>query len=69
MKNYTVTLAAKNATFLANGGVMTVNLYKISQEFIAYQQNYGLNVSSTLPPQTIMNWTQPKGEIIVIQRP
>lgn len=57
MKNYTVTLANKNASFLANGGVMTVNLYKISQEFIAYQNDYGLNVSSSIPPQTIMNWT------------
>lgn len=70
MKAYTVTIAPpKNASFLPNGGVMTVNLYKITQEFVEYQEDYGMNVSSRCSPQTIMNWTQPKGEIMVIQRP
>jgi hypothetical protein len=57
LQNYTVSLKPKNATFLINGGVMTVNLYKISEELIVYTETNGLNTSSNISPQTVMNWT------------
>jgi hypothetical protein len=68
MANYTVNL--KSNVTVANGGMLTVNLYKISEYFINY---YAANSSNLrvddIDTNMVMNWTSPKGEIIVIQKP
>jgi hypothetical protein len=68
MSNYTVNL--KSNVTVANGGMLTVNLYKISEYFINY---YAVNSSNLrvddIDTNMVMNWTSPKGEIIVIQKP
>jgi hypothetical protein len=68
MSNYTVNL--KSNVTVANGGMLTVNLYKISEYFINY---YAANSSNLrvddIDTNMVMNWTSPKGEIIVIQKP
>lgn len=69
MTNYTVSL--KSNVTVANGGMLTVNLYKMSQYFIEFFSAANIsNISyNDINTNMVMNWTQPKGEIIVIQKP
>jgi hypothetical protein len=66
MKGLVVELNA-NKTVLPNGGLMTVNLYRMASGLAQYwKSNPSPSDSSKVTPAMIMNWTEPKGEIIVI---
>ena len=68
MSNFTVNL--KSNVTVANGGMLTVNLYKISQRFIEFYAANSSNLKiDDIDKGMVMNWTSPKGEIIVIQKP
>jgi len=68
MSNYTVSL--KSNVTVANGGMLTVNLYKISQYFIDFYAANSSNIKiDDINTIMVMNWTSPKGEILVIQKP
>jgi hypothetical protein len=68
MSNYTVNI--KSNVTVANGGMLTVNLYKISQYFIDFYTANSSNIKiDEINTMMVMNWTSPKGEILVIQKP
>lgn len=55
MNNLTVTIKP-NASF-ANGGVMTVNLYKISKELISYyKKNESADTLAQITAETVISW-------------
>lgn len=66
MTDYLVTLKPNKT--LANGGLLTVNLYKLSMDFVMQYASNSIKIEEIDAPM-VMNWTQPKGEIIVIQKP
>ena len=67
-------MSPSKSAVLVNGGVLTVNLYKITTRFVEYCTAYNkvndtsdsgkINLDTSAP--MIMNWTEPKGEILVI---
>lgn len=68
MSNYTVSL--KSNVTVANGGMLTVNLYRISEYFIRFYAANSTNITvGDIDSKMVANWTSPKGEIIVIQKP
>lgn len=54
MTNYTVSIST-NETYIVNGGVLTVNLYKLSKGCIDYFAANGTK-SATPTTEMIMNW-------------
>ncbi len=68
MSNYKVDL--KSNVTVANGGMLSVDLYKISQYFIDFYATNSSNIKiDDINTKMVMNWTSPRGEIIVIQKP
>lgn len=55
--------------FLPNGGIMTVNLYRITPAFIEYAKTQKASSEWTYDSSKVGEWLEPKGEAIVIQRP
>jgi uncharacterized protein YfaS (alpha-2-macroglobulin family) len=66
MSNYTFDIKA-NRTMI-NGGLMTVNLYKMSKSFVEYSRTQNSS-NWTYQTDMVRTWLEPKGEIIVIQKP
>jgi hypothetical protein len=66
MSDYLVTV--NSSAIVPNGGLLTLNLYKISSSIVEAYKTYNDSTGYFEAP-TVMNWTQPKGEIIVIQKP
>lgn len=67
MRDYAVDI--NSTRILPNGGIMTVNLYKMSQSFIEYAKTQKASSEWTYDSAKISEWLEPKGEAIVIQKP
>jgi hypothetical protein len=65
-----MTVDLKPKVLNPNGGIMTVNLYKIDESYYFFEQSN--EKTKDLPiytDETVSRWLIPRGEALVIQRP
>jgi hypothetical protein len=70
-KNVNITLDLKSTVSLPNGGIMSVNLYKVADSYYYFNDSSNANNDSTTDKdyQIISSWLEPRGETLVIQKP
>jgi hypothetical protein len=70
-KNVNITLDLKSTVSLPNGGIMSVNLYKVADSYYHFNDSSNANNDSTTDKdyQTVASWLEPRGETLVIQKP
>lgn len=64
----TLSIDKKKTDFL-NGGLLTVNLYRQSSDVIIFFAGASPETYSSIRQDQVIQWLQPKGEILVIQKP
>jgi hypothetical protein len=70
-KNVNITLDLKSTVSLPNGGIMSVNLYKVADSYYHFNDSSNANNDSTTDKdyQIVSSWLEPRGETLVIQKP
>lgn len=67
-KNLNITLDLKPSSINPSGGIMSVNLYRVADSYYYFNDTFTNNTNSS-NYETVAGWLEPRGEILVIQKP